>query len=794
MEIKDINLLTNLTDLWKPNKHLVFFVQMHLWRKTKSYKIPKMRRVELVRDHIGFGFCVIGEGPCQFSSIMKGSPAEKAGLKTDDLILCINDINVSQAKHEVVIHMVEYSSHLVLGVINKQKYLSLKADHSYSEYMKPSLKAVSKPLSDMFDQVCRGSLNPPLISLEDKSPALLPGSKYSQHSIKPPQEQSRMDGMKQDWLDQFSSARYEFNSNRQTNQGSPQIQQILERGISAQNHRKQKVKCLKNLHEGRHKHPSDVTYYRELNRDEHSHGDISQRNRFQSFNNCECSWTPKAENCQFIVLLLDTVILTKIPVNSIPHIQQVMDDVIRKANTSSNIHAYVFLNVNEIKAKIVDTRGHIKYEHDTRNIVQLCQCVDDDTYFAIVTQDLESKCRRMEPKVVYRCHVFQVDKLICNHRSHLVLAKHFKISCHLNLDMSICQEFPISAKFVLQSLRKLCQHQADKISAENVNLQQGRNPSGSNICDSGYGDSTDNVKAYVVDVGNGDMKRLEKVPSVTRVIRDDLNNTSVHAPLLSSSYFSSSRNEVDDHVPNGNVCRESETIHHGLSDAKMSNRFNKDQIGTFDLCKSPVSSLKVLKKNNSCLKVISDYCSPKPPLPWQQKDKLSSNPVLTTLLTDANKSKDMLLTKFISQTLMRSNLSHKPSLVLTPCQPRQDSKQVKNVSKPPLPKKHRVFLKQLSRSPSTVETQERSKSTPPTLNTVEEEGTESNDKYIKNFFFYESDPGEIDGIDSNKVKLDQHVLPSPSKPESVFAKEKRRFSEGGAAVKQVKFIFCLVFF
>jgi hypothetical protein len=67
----------------------------------------------LKQDSIGkFGFTMIGAMPVLVHSVDQESMAHQAGLKTNDVILCLNDINVEQKCHQDLVHMVK-SSNLV---------------------------------------------------------------------------------------------------------------------------------------------------------------------------------------------------------------------------------------------------------------------------------------------------------------------------------------------------------------------------------------------------------------------------------------------------------------------------------------------------------------------------------------------------------------------------------------------------------------------------------------------------------------------------------------------------------
>ena len=72
-------------------------------KKRPSYGI---RTVELTRVQTGFGFTLSGQGPCILSNVVKGSPADKAGLNTGDHVIAANGKNVSKSTHDDVVKLI----------------------------------------------------------------------------------------------------------------------------------------------------------------------------------------------------------------------------------------------------------------------------------------------------------------------------------------------------------------------------------------------------------------------------------------------------------------------------------------------------------------------------------------------------------------------------------------------------------------------------------------------------------------------------------------------------------------
>ncbi|XP_020347178.1 regulator of G-protein signaling 12 [Oncorhynchus kisutch] len=66
----------------------------------------EVRRVEVVRGRVGYGFTLSGQGPCLLSGILEGSPADHVGLKQGDRIVSVNGTDVAKASHEAVVQLI----------------------------------------------------------------------------------------------------------------------------------------------------------------------------------------------------------------------------------------------------------------------------------------------------------------------------------------------------------------------------------------------------------------------------------------------------------------------------------------------------------------------------------------------------------------------------------------------------------------------------------------------------------------------------------------------------------------
>lgn len=68
------------------------------------------------KDENGYGMKVSGDKPVYVQSVKEGGAAERAGLHSDDKIIKVNGVNVTQSTHTEVVGLIKASSQVVLTV------------------------------------------------------------------------------------------------------------------------------------------------------------------------------------------------------------------------------------------------------------------------------------------------------------------------------------------------------------------------------------------------------------------------------------------------------------------------------------------------------------------------------------------------------------------------------------------------------------------------------------------------------------------------------------------------------
>ena len=103
--------------------------------------------VDVRRGQRGFGFTLSGQCPCVLSNVVKGSPADDAGLGSGDRLVAVNEVSVANLNHDDVVTAISNSHGPVLR-IRIEKALSLRAKAAVvsddEEYMLPDLPSRPK--------------------------------------------------------------------------------------------------------------------------------------------------------------------------------------------------------------------------------------------------------------------------------------------------------------------------------------------------------------------------------------------------------------------------------------------------------------------------------------------------------------------------------------------------------------------------------------------------------------------------------------------------------------------------
>lgn len=117
---------------------------MHPVRRRKKRSNYGIKTVEIARGKNGFGFTISGQQPCILSCIVRGSPAERAGLRPGDYLVAVNGQSVSKLLHDDVVRLIGCLNG-VLKLQIAENYYSDSSDEDNIASVRAKPKFVHKP-------------------------------------------------------------------------------------------------------------------------------------------------------------------------------------------------------------------------------------------------------------------------------------------------------------------------------------------------------------------------------------------------------------------------------------------------------------------------------------------------------------------------------------------------------------------------------------------------------------------------------------------------------------------------
>ncbi|XP_013409534.1 uncharacterized protein LOC106173091 isoform X2 [Lingula anatina] len=121
--------------------------QQQQQRRRKKRPVPHgLKTVEIGRGRSGYGFTISGQHPCILSCVVAGSPAERAGLRTGDFVMSVNNQDVSQANHDDVVRLIGSSTGVLVVQIVENNYSSASSDdENYTKKQKAKYPHRNRP-------------------------------------------------------------------------------------------------------------------------------------------------------------------------------------------------------------------------------------------------------------------------------------------------------------------------------------------------------------------------------------------------------------------------------------------------------------------------------------------------------------------------------------------------------------------------------------------------------------------------------------------------------------------------
>ncbi|XP_073692473.1 regulator of G-protein signaling 12 isoform X2 [Garra rufa] len=409
----------------------------HLDRPTS----PAVRRVEMERGRAGYGFTIAGQAPCVLRGIIKGSPAYSVGLRPGDRILRVNDTDVSEASHEVVVKLIGTSSRSLCLLVTSGERTPMASCSSDEE-----LGCQSK----------------------SKLPWLNPGKN-----------------------DPFPSSRDMREPMLQSVGSFDTVFEISDQGTMSPHQEKQKKQ--------RPLSEPDMSYWQQ--RKSKSHTDsLSQddASRVVSEDSVFSDLVSDSSilNVAMIVGYINSMELELTTSQSDEDALKAIRECISQIGIEQKTHSLVMMRVKCNCVQLCDDQDVVLASYPAENLALCVICTEDSRFFGLVSVDsiknIDAGMQTSTLKTL--CHVFFIDPELYEHKEHQSIIGHFGISCTPDPDTQGCLEFPQTPHSISHFVSVLYTDMGDfieklrlKIDSENPEENTRNNGSGS---DSGIGNAS----------------------------------------------------------------------------------------------------------------------------------------------------------------------------------------------------------------------------------------------------------------------------------------------------------------
>ncbi|KAK3545304.1 hypothetical protein QTP70_003654 [Hemibagrus guttatus] len=396
---------------------------------------PAVRRVDMERGRAGYGFTVVGQAPCVLSGIMKGSPAQDAGLKPGDCVVSVNGTDVSSASHETVVELIGSSLRSLSLLVSSGDRHSVNFASSSLSFQGKLNEAWSNPQQMESYEKGRGesvcSFN---TDLEISGQACASGSK------KQPKQRPRSEPDMSYWSYRCQS-----------------------------------------------KHNPHVPYQEEPLRV------VSKDSVFSEFQSQhDILPDSSALNVGMVVGYINSMELDLVISHSEEETLRAIRECITQIATEQKTHYLVMMRVKCNCVQLCDDRDVVLAAYAAENLVLCAVCTEDTRFFGVVSKEVTktySKKAEQSTCIKTLCHVFIIDPELCDHSEHKSISDHFGFSCTADPDTQDCLEFPQNPYSLLNFVSVLYTDMGDHIEKLRLKLDNEDCDEQPSTRNSGSGDS-----------------------------------------------------------------------------------------------------------------------------------------------------------------------------------------------------------------------------------------------------------------------------------------------------------------
>ncbi|CRK99790.1 CLUMA_CG013098, isoform A, partial [Clunio marinus] len=403
---------------------VLFFnsLKMHLHRRKKKKRANwsrNIRNVQLEAIEGKFGFTISGQQPCILSSIIRGSPADLAGLKSGDFLISVNGYSVWQKDHEEIVALIGASQGNQIRITIADNYFSDSSDEDATanqHRFRPKYPHSKTRLNRL--------------QLQGQSSVDI-------HHTVPPLPQPH--------------PRYSHNFLSSNFLEPPPLPMFEAHNV---------------IHSPNARGKSDIFNVSAM-------VSTSPINAASSLMN-----SPESVSFRVMVGYLGTIEMPKQIATSSK--LQTVRSCIRKLRQEKRNPALVLMNILPNALNLLNSNNAILATYPANRLNYVSSSSDNNSkFFGLVTsaihQEESLQCDTFDTITMHNvaisnsCHVFVIDTKLIDHNAHLQKAEKFNITCTKDLISNSCLEFPMNSEYICNLIRSMYSIKSP-IKNENVHL------------------------------------------------------------------------------------------------------------------------------------------------------------------------------------------------------------------------------------------------------------------------------------------------------------------------------------
>ena len=423
-------------------------------RRRKKQHSHGLKTVEINRGRNGYGFTISGQHPCVLSCIVGGSPADKIGLKMGDLLMAVNNRDVSQASHDDVVRLIGSSR----GVLVLQIAETFNSSESSDEELQMRPKSKYPNRARMRSVGSKRSVD---------DTALYSQAKLQQQSRKDPIEQARLRALSPG---RELERRHQEKYSRQHHDMRAMGIENVDPGTGALHSMLSSKRMSSSDGIIRYRSPNTkhTIITREarlgLTKSQSQSGSmqppLSGMGRGKEFSG-HGHWMPEprislfeddltensfllADYMRVIVGYMGTIGMAGDCRNDSSQLQLIQRSV-QRLKVERKMTTMVLMELAANGVRLINNMGSTAAMYASEHINYFDVDSADARIFVITTVHVEHADNSDSQVSDSSCHVFKINAELCSHNLHVHKVRNFGIHCTVHPDTGQCMEFPSSA-------------------------------------------------------------------------------------------------------------------------------------------------------------------------------------------------------------------------------------------------------------------------------------------------------------------------------------------------------------